>query len=808
MLLAHQYVNEDISRGQTLRNHSENVSMLMESYLDHIKIKNFAFLVGYLHDLGKAKQEFQDYVRNPVSYKRGSINHSSAGAIYLYMKYIKENNTKNQYSMFTYQMLGLAIMSHHSGLSDCLDIRGSDCLTKRLTSKSGDGIKESIDNFLSECVDESNLNLCIIEAIKEVQNFITLSIQLYGSERNKNMYALGMLEKHIFSCLLDADRYDTASFFNNIPIQVEVKKPDVWNKLANRLEAHIKTFNLDSEINKLRNEVSISCKNFAQNPQGIYQLYVPTGGGKTLASLRYALSHAKQHDNIQRIFYIIPFLTILTQNSKTLKEILEKGDESYVLEHFSNIVNDEKMSEKGNENDVEEKDALVERWDSEIIITSYVHFLESLFSSKGQAVRRMHQLSNAIIIIDEIQTLPDRLVYMFNQAMNYLKNFCNSTIILCSATQPTLQDVKYAIQLTKPMYMVEDYQQKFFEFKRVEVIDATRGQAYDDRDIVDFIEEKMQDIDNMLIILNTKKGVIDVYKEIEIRNQTYPDDKKYTVICLTTNMCPQHRHEKLEWIRANLNLQKVICVSTSLIEAGVDISFQSVIRAVTGLDSIAQAAGRCNRNGELQKGYVYLINTKEEGAKKLAKVLKGIQIMTTLLDEYKMNKAKFGNDILSPECLRLYYRKYYHESENELSYPSKDLNGLTMYSCLATNQGAVQKYLDENKGKFSKPPFLLNQSFHSAGKVFEVFEEKTMSLIVPYGEGQDTIIELLRKNREFDAVKKLLRKAQRYSINIYESKKNTLGIEYIEEYDIYILEEGNYDNEIGLVEFTSSANFI
>lgn len=796
MFLAHKVTNEDCTRIQTLKNHSENVSLLMQSFLVDIDFRNLAYVVGYLHDLGKAKHEFQDYLYNTEKYAKNSVIHSPSGGIYIYRKFLHKQDLTER---ITDQLIFLAMISHHSGLSDCLDTYGVDQLTKCLARDDEIFVEESINNFFLECIDECSIDSKIHDACKEVQHFIEQNRMIYKSGE-ESWFSLGMLEKHIFSCLIDADRFDTACFYNEIKIETEEESPQNWDKLLTRLENHIATFKNDSKINQLRNEISDSCKLFAQKPQGIYQLYVPTGGGKTLSSLRFALTHAKTHENIKRIIYVMPYLTILSQNSKTLKEILEKDEEHFILEHFSNLVEDEKMDE----DDVSKKDALIERWNSEIVITSMVHFLESLFLGKGQATRRMHQLANAIIIIDEIQTLPDRDVYMFNQAMDYLKNFCNSTIVLCSATQPTLHDVKYPIQLTEPTYIVKDYQKKFFEFKRVDIIDKTKSIAYCIEDIAELIYEKVSKIDNMLIILNTKDGVVATYKELLRRNEQLPEEDRFHIICLTTNMCPQHRYEKVEWIRQNLNKERILCVSTSLIEAGIDISFKAVIRALTGLDSIAQAAGRCNRHGELDKGYLYLINT-DESIQKLEKVIKGIRIMIMVLDEYKINRSKFDDDLLSPKSLELYYRRYYYESEAALGYPSDKLNGLDMFSCLSANVEAQHKFADCEKKQY---PYVLNQSFHSCGEVFEVIEKNTTSIIVPFGKGKKIIVEILRRSPDLAYIKQLLQSAQQYSISIYTSgnKSDLLehGIEYIKEYNLYILKEGDYDNEIGLCDYFSS----
>ncbi|MGH2569316.1 MAG: CRISPR-associated helicase Cas3', partial [Bacteroidota bacterium] len=329
--------------------------------------------------------------------------------------------------------------------------------------------------------------------------------------------------------------------------------------------------------------MSQQCFEYSSKSSGLYQLTVPTGGGKTLASLRFALHHASKHE-MDRIFYVIPYTSIIDQNAEEVKKILEDKDAKgkflgrVVLEHHSNLTPDE---------ETRRQNLLSENWDAPIVFTTQVQFLETLFGSGTQSARRMHQLANSVIIFDEVQTIPVRCVHMFNVALRFLVHNCGSTVVLCTATQPLLDKVEPAQRsLTIPpeYRMMQNEKELFAKLKRVKVHDRRRAGGWSEEDVTELAGQELHKMGSVLIIVNTKNSARSLYQQLSAR----PTDTYH----LSTNMCPAHRLGVLNAVKQRLsNKQPVVCVSTQLIEAGVDIDFGSVIRYLAGLDSITQAAG-------------------------------------------------------------------------------------------------------------------------------------------------------------------------------------------------------------------------
>lgn len=454
MFCAH--INKTTYKEQSVKEHLLNVAKLSKEYASKISFEATGELVGILHDMGKGTKKFDTYIRycikNPNDRSlKGTINHSTAGAKLIYDKYF---NTSDPYRLLTAQLISLATCSHHGGLIDCLDLKGIDRFTEKMTTNHEIFYDEALNNFK----DIASMSY-IDKLFNESKNEIKSVLEKIKKINLHTVLATTMLLKYIFSCLIDADRYDTYTFMEDKEKITTNDKSFLWEKLQILLENKLENFSKLNKINKLREEISISCKRFAINKTGIYRLAVPTGGGKTLSSLRYALEHAKKFDK-ERIFYIIPFTTIIDQNAKEIKDII--GREDIVLEHHSNIVKD---------NEDEEYKILTERWDSPIIFTTMVQFLNTLFKGGTQSVRRMHNLANSIIIFDEIQALPIKCINMFNSAINFLSNICKTTIILCTATQPLLNQTSIPLKLSENPDIIEDIHKKFAQFKRVNVID-------------------------------------------------------------------------------------------------------------------------------------------------------------------------------------------------------------------------------------------------------------------------------------------------------------------------------------------------
>ncbi|MDL1920964.1 CRISPR-associated endonuclease Cas3'', partial [Chloroflexi bacterium CFX5] len=464
-LIAH--VRKD-GEEQSLIAHLTEASRLAEGFATKVGLPEIGRVLGLLHDFGKASKEFQEYLRsatgrtNPdedeyVDYeaKKGKIDHSTAGAQLIFEKL----KNRGQEGKILAQFLSLAIASHHSGLIDCLKPDGFNEFERRITKDKKDthlteaqrklpDIEKQLDKILAQPIEKQFVQK-IFEEMREAGDNSKLNL----------VFKQGLLARFLLSCLLEADRLNTADFEN--PGNETVRnygKYVPWEILIERLEARYaeyaqKTAQMQPgralEVNQVRAQVAQACLETAEKPKGIYQLTVPTGGGKTEASLRFALHHAQKH-KMDRVFYIVPYITIIDQNADKIRDILEKGDErgKVVLEHHSNFVPSNDTRYRHN--------LLAENWDAPIVFTTQVQFLEALFGYGTRDARRMHQLANSVIVFDEVQSLPIRITHMFNAALRFLTHDCGATVVLCTATQPPLDKLpnEYRRLTIEPEYKI------------------------------------------------------------------------------------------------------------------------------------------------------------------------------------------------------------------------------------------------------------------------------------------------------------------------------------------------------------------
>ncbi|EIW20399.1 MULTISPECIES: CRISPR-associated helicase/endonuclease Cas3 [Pelosinus] len=784
---------------QTLWDHLREVSYLTGQFTEKIGLRKHGELIGLLHDIGKASREFNQYIRsatgligpNDSEYidpkeKRGKIDHASAGAQIIHRYF---SNKGSEYK-FVLQILSLAIASHHSGLIDCLTIEGKDNYSKRMNKINEktrfNEVVKNMDNSLKQKMDElmfdNDFAPCFIKKMR--------SLQEKKDSVETIKFKVGLLARLLFSCLIDADRLNTANFeFPKNEILRNQGNYVEWSILIDRLNIHLAKFEKNKSksekqkiVNSLRTRISNECMNYSEEKKDVYQLTVPTGGGKTLSSLRFALNHAKKHQ-MDRIIYVIPYTSIIDQNAETIRNILEieQEDGTYigdvVLEHHSNLTPEE---------ETDRQKLLAENWDAPVVFTTMVQVLESLFGHGTRNSRRMHQLANAVLIFDEIQTLPIRCVHLFNIAVRFFIQGCNSTVVLCTATQPLLGKVKpieKALQIAPRQEMMSDVSKLFEELKRVEVYDKCKLGGWTEDEIASLAKQELKLTGSVLIITNTKKSAKNLFSLL----QDQPNTKRFH---LSTNMCPIHRMEVLDKVKECLEANiPVICISTQLIEAGVDIDFGSVIRYLSGIDSIAQAAGRCNRNGaRSQIGRVFIVNPKKENLDKLPDIKIGGNITTRILEEFKTDPEQFDNDIIGPKAIKRYYEYYFHDRAKEMKYEvdSKSSVGRAdnLFNLLSANQISVQEYQRMNDN--ASPDLALCQSFMAAAKSFQSIDSSGRGIIVPYKEGKDIIYDLCASN-ELEKQYALLKKAQRYSINVF----SYLFDELVEKEIIHEIQKGS-----------------
>ena len=805
---------ESDGANQTLEQHLLGVARMSCLYAKKLNLENQGELIGLLHDLGKYSHAFQSYIKSAVGLLnqdedeefvdavglKGKIDHSTAGAQLIW----KELSSQGQLGQIVGQILSLCIASHHSGLIDCLssdtNSLGEDVFGRRMN-------KADERAHLQEALAKADAS--VLFRIKELtgkpdmlqamQAALAKIVRVAPIKDDKSIVAqqqIGLLVRFLFSCLIDADRVDSADFENPKAAKLRAHgRYTEWNILCDRLEKYLAGLKPSKPIDDLRCDISSHCQNAASRGKGAYTLTVPTGGGKTLASLRFALHHAKEH-KMDRVIYVIPFTSIIDQNAEVVRKIMEPaGTElgSVVLEHHSNLTPEE-QSWRGK--------ILAENWDAPVIYTTSVQLLETLFGSGTRGARRMHQLANTVLIFDEIQTLPVNCVHLFNNAINFLVEQCGSTVVLCTATQPLLDQVdakKGAIKIPDGNELMPNVTKLFDELKRVEVINRRKPGGWSHDEIAALALEETRRAGSCLVIVNTKNAAQTLYRLCKGQDTT-------PIYHLSTSMCPAHRKMILSEIRNRLeNKLPTLCFSTQLIEAGVDVDFGAVIRYTAGLDSIAQAAGRCNRNGRPERGLVHVINPKDENLDMLPDIRVGREKAERVLDEYEDDPTLFGDDRIGLEAMKRYYSYYFFDRQNKMDYPlSANAIGHddTLLNLLSGNSVAVSEH---GKRTGHAPNIYLRQSFMSAAKAFKAIDAPTRGVIVQFGaEGREIVAELCAAylpDKEFD----MLRRAQQFTVNVFpnvlERLTNAGAVREIQEgTGILYLDYRYYSDEFGLSE--------
>lgn len=773
--IAHQRKSD--GERQALGNHLRGVASLSRRYAQKLGVPLVGELIGLLHDLGKYSQSFQVYILSAIGLLdpdedeyvdaaglKGKIDHSSAGAQYIWQALVEMGALESRIG----QILALCVASHHSGLIDCLDIEGNDVFGRRMvktTEKTHlDEVRHSADAEILRRADEL---LAMPELLAELKTVIgKISFQNPVKYRNRHRNAqqqIGLAVRFLFSCLVDADRVDTADFEHD---RTKHFRPNgdyaEWPALVERLEKKLASMPPMRPIDHLRRDISQHCLDAASRSAGTYTLTVPTGGGKTLASLRFALHHAEQR-KLDRVVYIIPFTSIIEQNAQVVRDILEPQDKpkdqgKIVLEHHSNITPEQQTWREK---------ILCENWDAPVVYTTMVQFLEALFGAGTRGARRMHQLANAVLIFDEVQTLPVKCTHLFNNAINFLTEHCNSTVVLCTATQPLLHEVapeKGAIRLAAQHEIMPDVQQLFEDLKRVEVRDRRKPGGWEASEVAQLALSELERAGSCLVIVNTKGAARAIFESCrELRSQI-------EVFHLSTDMCPAHRKDELSKVRSRLAQGlPTLCVSTQLIEAGVDVDFGVVIRYLAGLDSIAQAAGRCNRNGRPEPGVVHVVNPRSEDEKltSLPDIAQGRDISQRILDDYASDPIRYSNNLFGPAALGEYYQYYFFSRRSEMDYsvPASSLGrDDTLSNLLAGNSGSMEDCQRKN-GRV--PERLLNQSFMAAAKAFKAIDAPTQGVVVPYGAEGSDIIARLYTAQDVEVEFSLLRRAQQFTVNVF-----------------------------------------
>ena len=766
---------------QTCTEHCKKTAEYAADDLRSIGLNDAAYLAGLLHDMGKFTNEFNTYIHNAAISKNKvskSVIHSFAGVNYMLSDF---HDDRLEFDDISAELIAYAIGSHH-GLFDCIDADGQSGFEHRLKKQPeyDDRAKKA---FFSCCATDADVKEWFNRACEQLKTKIE-AFEEVTSRGDEILFYEGMLARLLSSAVMDGDRKDTAIFMGNHYFKkIVYADKDLWSKAFTHLIEYIDGFECETPLQIARRELSDYCGELGEKGTGIYRLNLPTGAGKTLSGMRFALEHARQH-NKNRIFYVAPLISILEQNSKVIRNAI--GREELVLEHHSNVIN-----ENGND---EMQALLCETWDAPIVITTMVQFMDSLFSGKTSSVRRMQSLCNSVVIFDEVQSLPNNLLTMFNLAMNFLSDFCGVTVVLCSATQPCLEKARHPMRKIENLKLPEDKTQEYKRlFKRTNICD--RGNMKLD-EIPDFIKTIIGDTQSILVVCNKKD-------EAKFLYQNFSADG-WEKCHLSSAMCKAHRSDVLNDLYGKLNENsKVICFSTQVIEAGVDISFETVIRLAAGMDSIIQSAGRCNRNGEREEpSNVYVIRCSDENLDHLSTIRDAKAATIDLMEEYKNDPNKFDDDLASDEAIEYYYGSLYRnmdEGYQDDYVKEKDGKGkVSIYQLLSCNDQYYRRGHDLSQ-------YITRQAFKTAGSLFSVIDQESQTVIVPYGEsGQNLIAEMCAEENTYDldSRRMLLEEAKQYVISIPKYLVSMInekgGIKTIWEGSVLLLDNEYYNSSFGL----------
>lgn len=710
-------------RVQSLTDHLDGTMRLAEGFGVGMGLGAEAGLLGKIHDEGKDTAAFQDYIHGR---KHRRVDHSTAGA---------KSFFENGHIGWLQLIGGFCVAGHHAGIPDLgskVDCAGTSTLNGRM-KKCIPSIRHPQRYLIdSTCLDVDHLNTFI---------------------ENRNALDVMILTRMLFSCLVDADFLDTEAFMNNQPVRENEfsSLKEIAAMFWSRLEED-GYFRPKNALNGKRCEILRTCMQKGEGKQGLYSLTVPTGGGKTISSMAFAMKQAMKWQK-ERIIYVIPYLSIIEQTADVFRDFL--GNHA-VLESHSQVDYDSLVEEGSEEAGrvAERMKLAAENWDAPVVITTNEQFFESLYANKTSRCRKLHNIANSVIILDEAQMMPVDFLKPCLHVLEQLVDYYGCTVVLCSATQPELGRYLQKNPIQKnPIEIMENVGELFQFFKRVTFdIDGETDYAE--------IAKKLDECEQVLCIASTKKEAEKIFELLD-------GEAMY----LSTNLCPAHRREIIREMKTRLqNGKPCRVVSTSIISVGVDIDFPVVYLQYTGLDSLIQGAGRCNREGRqsLQKSRAHIFWTKE--SKKSLFMRKEKQVTDMIRKKYN------AEEMTEPSAIRTYFENWYQSNEGNLDY--REIEKLAQ-----------------------------SLSFAEIGKRFHLIQDSTKSVFIPFDEKARNIKEqLMMGNRS----RQLMRAAGAYMINVRYSKAQgqsdfmkllTQGqIEMFpgDENLAYLVNMEDYDAELGL----------
>lgn len=687
---------------QSNEEHQAGVANLAAEFASHFGMSEYGRVLGLIHDKGKEQNSFQQHIMKESGYQpdirvEGDSNHAYVGALIANKAFPK-----------FYPIIANCIMGHHRGLYDYDEMRAI-------------------------------LSRAIPQEVSLPQIVADLRLPQSKYEKEDLHHVIRML----FSCLVDADRLDTERFMQPGQSELRGGKSSI-SELLKKLESYLSDLSEHSkptEVNKIRKEVQEYCKNESEGDIGFYSLTVPTGGGKTLSSVLWALRHANRN-NLNRIIIAIPYTSIITQTASVLRDIF--GDEN-VLEHHSNV-----NIEENDEGLTNRLKLATENWDCPIVVTTNVQLFESLFSNNPSKCRKLHNIVKSVLILDEVQTLPTNFLEPIVKTLSTLKRIFSTSILFTTASQPVLEgQIRGTINNFKALDKIKEIVPQ--EANLHERLRRVTLSFADDRWTYEEIANRLSQHDRVLCIVNTRHDAMEIFERMP---------KEGVTLHLSRMMCPKHIKGTIETIRKALCSEEPIIrvISTQLIEAGVDIDFPVVYRQETGLDSILQAAGRCNREGKLEIATTHVFK------------IQGRPLPPGMISQ--ANNARLnmsGNyDWFSTEAMQEYFKQLYSRVD---SFDVKGINEL-LYN--------------------------VRMSFEEASNQFKLIDDNTVSVIVNYKDS----MRLVNNLRAEGYSRRIIKELSQYSVNIRQRDFNNLyndGV--ITEIDnkFYVLESSlQYDKYIGI----------
>jgi len=692
-----------------LKSHLEDTAKLAREFADAFGAGDWGYLAGLLHDAGKYSDEFQAMLRNSCDAHiehKSKIDHSTYGAQWIDKKWPNGEG----------KILAYVIAGHHAGIPDGRS-NDASCLSKRVekTLPYHFACPESL-------FDQSIPNLP------------------FNLDKERFCFEISFFIRMLFSCLVDADFMDTEKHMAPEKA-VHRPMPILLDGLCNKLEAHLSTLQnkaTKTKVNIIRSCILTDCLNAAEQTAGLFSLTVPTGGGKTLSSMAFGLKHAAQWRQ-KRIIYVIPYTSIIEQNAKVFYDIF---GEQAVLEHHSNY--------EPAEEDYKTRLAS-ENWDAPIIVTTNVQFFESLFACRSSRCRKLHNLSRSVIILDEVQTLPSELLLPCIEAIRELVLHYDCSIVLCSATQPAIQyRTDFPAGLKDVKEITASPQLLYENLKRIQIHHI--GRQTDDALIQRFGQHNQ-----FMCIVNTRKHAKTLFQRLALETGVFH---------LSASMYPLHRSRVIQEIKISLK-EKQSCrvISTQLVEAGVDLDFPIVFRAIAGLDSIAQAAGRCNREGLLENGQVFVF--EPEG-----KLPAGYFRHTAQTAEGVIRR--FPQNILSLEAIEEYFKEYYWKQGERLD--KEDILGLIKQGTKACDF-----------------------PFRTIAEKFKMIPDENKPVIIPK---ETEAQELVERIRYAVSLRGFSRKLQKYTVQIkpyyWDNLYKSGSIEIIQDIFPVLIDIHLYNENTGL----------